>query len=324
MHDILSDDPAFLSQLYAFISVFNDRFENILRFNMSVDGKYGKQIMSHKQFSLGYLEELDLMTSLIKKFIDNYKYWKTSHKDMIENWIYLICQQTLRIYSSAVDISHSFPPVSEHEIKMSNKIITEFSIQDKKYEYFNKYKQDSPRRSILESIPTRNISENSQKTNKIQPSVFTYRVEATLLSCLTNILSSLIDIIQISRNISLLDPILLLDVGKFCKLLYHKLNQDQNYYKNLERIGNAEYQSAENSLLYGSFNHTYNIDTEKLVDVAQAVFEMSFYLVSKAELSGISDIKSEAGYELEEWKKIASSGTENDDRFIDWLRDEFK
>ncbi|CAG9326426.1 unnamed protein product [Blepharisma stoltei] len=325
MHDILSDDPAFLSQLYNFISGFSDRFQKILSFNLSTEGKYGRQIVAHKQFSLGYLEELDLMTSLIKKFIDNYKYWKASHKEMIESWVILIAQQALRIYSTSIDIPHTFPPVSEHEVKMSNKTVPDQTIEERKQRNYA-WMQETPRRSILEGFPNRYREEAIKAPTKIQPSVFAYRVEAVLLSCLTNIMSSLIGIIQISRSSPFLDPLLLLDVGKFSMLIYNKLNQDQKYYKNLEKISNEEYQSAENSLLYGSLNHTYQIDTQKLCEIAQGVFEMAFYLISKSDLGSISDIKSEASYILKEWKQNTSTGIfggENNDQFLTWLIEQF-
>ena len=316
MHDTLFDDKAFLNQVMDFLNSYSERITKVLRFNYVTEGRYGGHVASSKQFSLAYVEELQLLTSLLAKLSSNSKLWRSSHKNSLELWLSEAMQHTFRAFSSQAETLQNFPPISMNEDTLAAKTVSgtpetpaRVSHSEERVTIF-----DRVQTTYYEHIP------------KSQASGFSFSIESGLLRSLHNLITALIQQAQFDKHVPFPNSTLL-DSCKFVLLYYTKLKANHNIYSQLEKLANSLIKSAEFSLAYGSLNHLFELDLESQLQMAKESFEMSFYYFLKSDLAAKSELKAEAQGVLTGWigqVETSASRHEPEDPFVAWMQEQVR
>lgn len=319
--EVMSTDQISLSQVMTFTSDFNSRIVKVLEFNYFTDGKNG-EILPQKQFSMAYLEELELLLSFISRVVEGYSLLKKNDKDKVDYWVYLIGIHTTRIFNSTTDILYVFPYITEHEQRLSLRVPSESIGPDRQAVEIPKSK-----RSIFDPVP------RTQTENKLNPSLkakshvslFSYRVQNILGLTIELVLNVLISIYQINRNFPQLDLNNLIGASKFIVSVYSSIANNTNFYTNLDKMLIEEFREPDINSMSGGISQRYEIKSSSFTKILKRSFEMIFYVVMKFDLSKNIDLKQICQGVLIDWIKITDSETfkgEPKDPYLAYILDQ--
>lgn len=303
----LPDEPGLLPHILSFLNTYNARIQQVLAYNLQND-----TILTHKQFSLGYLEELDKIIELIVCCS------RTGVKSQLTQWANLIKDHTLRIAAS--DISYTFPPLADHETMLSN----EFAALGEVSQSLPKLQtiSESLGITVLDTLSSLPREEGWPAVRQYKPSIFTFKVETTLLKILSNSLHLLLRLFTSEGKPIFRDGDLLLNVLKFCVNLSERWTGNSSYIINLCKLAKEAYSSVESSLAYGSINHTYSFDHSQSLATLTSSAETTIFLLIKhlAFIQG-REAKNNANSLFRRWKGTQDSPAKNG--FLTWSEDYF-
>ena len=315
---MLSTDQISLSSLLSFLTTFNWRITKTLEFNFINNNNNDGEIITQKQFSLAYLEELEITLSLLNRIIEGYNSLKKIDKDKIEFWNNILGQQTMRIFNSNTDIIYAFPPITEHEQRISIKTITETTSSQRQFSEPPKQK-----RSIFDPVP-RTPSENKIRQTT-QVSIFSYRIQTMLGFVLENILSIFIYSFQIVRALPSIDINNFIGASRFALAGYTGIANNTNFYANLDRNAIEEFRNPDVTSMTGGVSQRYENNLAVFMKNCKKNFEMLFYLVIKFDLNKNLELKIICQSLLTDWIKIADVETfkgEPKDPYLAYILDQ--
>ena len=282
--EVLSTDQIAFSQLMTFLTEFNVKISKVLEFNFVSDGKKNGDIISQKQFSMAYLEELEITVSLLSRIMDGYGLLKKNDQEKINYWIALMGMHSLRIFSNITDSVYAFPAVTEHEQKRSLRTLQE-TISEKQ-----PIETPKPKRSIFDPIPRANPIESKPKKGA-QISIFSYRVQSIQVYMLECMLNVFISSYQINRIIPSLDLNALIGASKCILSCYSLIANNAQFYTNLDKISLEEFRDPDITSVSGGITQRYEIGFSNFLKTCKRNFEMIFYLILKFDLNKNLEIK---------------------------------
>lgn len=303
----LPDEPGLLPHILSFLMPFNTRIQQVLSYNLQND-----TVLTHKQFSLGYLEELDKLIELIVCCS------RSGLKAQLYQWATLIKDHTLRI--AFTDLSYTFPPLADHEMMLSN----EFASLGEVVSSLPKLQKisESLGTTVLDTFSALPREEGWTGIRHYKPSIFTFKVETTLLRILSNSMSLVLRLYHHENKPIYRDPEILMNVLKFCVILAEKWNTHLSYMQNISKLAKEAYSSVDSSLAYGSINHTYSFDATQLIQTLNTSGETALFLLIKhiGVLQG-REVKNQVSSMYRRWEGAQESSTKN--AFLKWAEDYF-
>lgn len=313
--EVLGNDQISVSQILAFLSQFNERLTNIFEFNFVKDGKNG-QVLAQKQFSLAYLEELELALTLLNKLVDCLGSLKKADKDKVEYWVSVVSKHCCRIFNINTDYLHCFPPITDHEVKNSSS----FSESKLNLEVF---REEKPRRSIFDPVGRTPPETQSKKNTKT--SIFLYKVQIMLNYILENILSTIINYFQSSKTLPSTDLNNLVGASKFLLSNYSLVSNNVSTYQTIDKYAAEEYRDPEFTSSIGGLSFRYEVDYKAFLALCKKNFEMIFYLIMKFDLNKAPDIKNSCFGLLTDWVKLTDQNHargEQKDPYLAYILDQ--
>lgn len=274
--EVMGNDQISLSQMLTFVGEFNWRISRILEFNYVENGKGSGDIVNQKQFSIGYLEELEITLSFMHRLVEGYGLLKKTDKDKVDYWVGLIAAHSMRIFSISTDPGYTFPPVSEHDQRLSMRTLKENLSEKQSVSVKQK-------RSIFDPVP-RSFNESKPKSST-QVSVFSYRVQNLLINALENMLSVFITNYQATRSPLSLDLYSLIGASKYLLSSYTLVSNNTNFYSNLDKISLEEFRDPEITSVTGGISQRFEINFNIFMKTCRRCFEMAGYLIMKFDLN---------------------------------------
>lgn len=292
--EVLANDQIAVSQILSFISQYNERLTAIFEFNFVKDGKSG-QIITQKQFSLAYLEELELALTILSKLVDCLGMLKKADKDKVEYWVSVVSMHSYRIFNINTDLYHCFPPMTDHEVRNSA------NFNEAKLN-LEPLKEEQPKRSLFDPVGRTPPESRGKKNTKT--SVFLYKVQTMLNYILENILSIIINYFQLSKTLPGLDLNNLVGASKFLLSNYSLVSNNSSTYDMIDKQAVEEYRDPEFTSSIGGLSFRYEINNKAFLSLCKKNFEMTFYLILKFDLNKVPDLKNSCFGLLSDWIKL--------------------
>lgn len=327
MVEMLSDEPGFLPHSMSFWQHFENRVDLVLSYNLSRDERI-RGNLTHQQFSAGYLEELDFLTTVILKYVRANRVWRSQSREVVSKWISLISTHTLRLFKSNLDMSYTFPPTSDYERRLA----TMEPETSKTQERFSVTIHETERgRQLLE--PRRTTHEKLDQL-QFSKSVYDFKIESSLIKCLYQSMSTLIMAMQHERQ-----PILdhegvnqLLEVFSFGLQVQIRWTKYDGHMRELEKLSKKQLMSIESSVHFGSLNHFYELTYKEMQTSLSNSLEMAvFLLVKHISILKIGEGRQIVSRLLHRWSKISGSdltkearNADSREQFIRWAADFFE
>ena len=314
--EVMGSDQIALSQMLAFAGEFNWRISRVLEFNFTSTGK-GGEIMNQKQFSMAYLEEVEITLSFLHRLLDGYNLLKKTDKEKVDYWMGIVAMHTMRIFGTSTDHGYVFPPITEHDQRISQR-----TMQDTLTE--SKAESSKQKRSIFDPIP-RISAEPKQKRNSTQVSVFSYWVQMLEMNILENMLSAFIGYYQITRALPPVDMQSLVGASKYLLSCYTLVANNTNFFANLDRITVEEFRDPEVTSVNGGISHRYEAGVANFMKTTKRNFEMVGYLLMKYEFSKNTELKQICLSVIGEWIKVTDTDigkSEHQENFLEYVLDQ--
>ena len=310
------NDQISMSQVLAFISEFNQRVTSIFQFNYVEDYSSG-QIYNSKQFSLAYLEELDLNLNLLGSFVDSFGYLKKNDQEKVEYWINVVTSHCLRIFHMNTDILHTFPPITDLDIQNSS------NFTEQKIVLTQAWEESKVKRSIFDPIPRMNQESKISKSANV--SIYLYRVQHVLNSILENILAVIINYHQMTKNFPNIDLVNLVGASKFLLSNFNLISNNASVYDAIDKKSGEVYSDPDYSSMTGGLCARYETNSREFLNTCKKNFEMVFYIILKFDMSQVSDFKGQFFEMVNDWVKLTDQGYvrgETKDHYLAFILDQ--
>lgn len=336
MLDQLKDEAGFITHSLHFVKTFQPRLEQVLRYNSSHGGK----IMEHKQFSAGYLEELEGISALLERYMRQPRALKTHNRDYYSQFQRLLSEHTLRIFANGTDLAYVYPPIAEHEQKAASFRPEDANSKEAIFTTSSKtLASESDRDRFRTVLDHRYLNPDSEEDRKelehYRPSIFHLHIEETLVKILVQILASLYKIYVFERGeVALFSRetlSILVDVCRYCVHTKQKWKAHMDYRRMLYIKADNLYASVEASIAYGSLNHSFVGSQQQQLETLHVCMEMAVFLFIKHyETLGLTEGKQEMKRLLGRWvallndEMVIKDFVKTGNPILDWAQERFQ
>jgi hypothetical protein len=295
--EVSSNDQISISQVLSFVSEFNVRVSSVFEFNFLKDSG---QIFGQKQFSLAYLEELEVSLALLVKLVDAIGYLKKNDQEKLEYWISVVSVNCLRIFNVKTDILHCFPPVTEVDLQNST------NFNEQKMVAAPVWEEGFVKRNIFDPAPRVSLDNRQKKSASI--SVYLYKVQNMLNLILENILTVVVNYFQMSKCLPNIDPANLVGASKFLLSNFSLVSSNPQIFDAIDKKCVEVYSEPEYSSMNGGLNSRYEVNNKRFLMTCKKNFEMVFYVIMKFDLNKVPDLKSQCFTLIKDWIKLTDQG----------------
>ena len=338
--DKLRDESGFMTHSLHVLKMFQGRLEQVLRFNLAGNVTVPLKILEHKQFSAGYLEELEGITGLLELYMRHPRVLKTHNRDHYQLLIHLLSEQTLRIYANGTDLNYIYPAISEHEQKAASfrpeeALNKEAVFLTSARAAISESDNDRFRTALDHKYLNPDSEDAKAELENYRPSIFHLHIECCLINILLQTLTCLYKAFVFERSEMMLFSQetlgMLVDVCRYCVHTKQKWKTHMDYRRVLYMKADNLYASVESSIAYGSLNHAYITSEEQQLESLHVAMEMAVFLFIKHhEALGLQEGRREMKRLLGRWVALLNDDmvikefVKTGNSILDWAQERFQ